>query len=228
MGIGPVSCENCSVFKKGEGGPEAPGALRLRNKKATASVASSYSQNTPVHDWEGSTLRTRASDAGWLNGNISKRAVDLVPCLRFAPLRSQISSSFGTSATPLFLWIPFSKTCAIGASKIPYYRYRLSTLLSSGCYAPLRPLSASARASFQPVYYTPLPPPMYASPTIFSGITVSACIGPPKLLACNAKLGVNFLLAVARLPSRPTTSWNPLKHAPGRINGLRAEPSRLE
>ena len=44
MGIGPVSCENCSVFKKGEGGPEAPGALRLRNKKATASVASSYSQ----------------------------------------------------------------------------------------------------------------------------------------------------------------------------------------
>ena len=48
MGIGPVSYENCSVFKKGEGGPEAPGALRLRNKKATASVASSYSQNTPV------------------------------------------------------------------------------------------------------------------------------------------------------------------------------------
>ena len=47
-GIGPVSCKNCSVFKKGEGGPEAPGALRLRNKKATASVASSYSQNTPV------------------------------------------------------------------------------------------------------------------------------------------------------------------------------------
>ena len=32
MGMGPVSCENCSVFKKGEGGPEAPGALRLRNK----------------------------------------------------------------------------------------------------------------------------------------------------------------------------------------------------
>ena len=48
MGIGPVSCENCSVFKKGEGGPEAPGALRLRNKKATASVASSYSENPPV------------------------------------------------------------------------------------------------------------------------------------------------------------------------------------
>ena len=48
VGIGPVSCENCSVFKKGEGGPEAPGALRLRNKKATASVASSYSQNPPV------------------------------------------------------------------------------------------------------------------------------------------------------------------------------------
>ena len=48
-GIGPVSCKNCSVFKKGEGGPEAPGALRLRRKKkATASVASSYSQNTPV------------------------------------------------------------------------------------------------------------------------------------------------------------------------------------
>ena len=47
MGIGPVSYENRSVFKKGEGGPEAPGALRLRNKKATASVASSYSQNTP-------------------------------------------------------------------------------------------------------------------------------------------------------------------------------------
>lgn len=49
VGIGPVSCENCSVFKKGEGGPEAPGALRLRNKKATASVASSYSQNPPVY-----------------------------------------------------------------------------------------------------------------------------------------------------------------------------------
>ena len=48
VGIGPVSCENCSIFKKGEGGPEAPGALRLRNKKATASVASSYSQNPPV------------------------------------------------------------------------------------------------------------------------------------------------------------------------------------
>ena len=48
IGIGPVSCENCSVFKKGEGGPEASGALRLRNKKATASVASSYSHNTPV------------------------------------------------------------------------------------------------------------------------------------------------------------------------------------
>ena len=73
---------------------------------------------------EGSTLRTRASDAGWLNGNISKRAVDLVPCLRFAPLRSQISSSFGSSATPLFPLDSFSKTCAIGASKIPYYRYR--------------------------------------------------------------------------------------------------------
>ena len=50
MGIGPVSYENCSVFKKGEGGPEAPGALRLRNKKATASVASSYSQNPPVSE----------------------------------------------------------------------------------------------------------------------------------------------------------------------------------
>ena len=49
MEIGPVSYENCSVFKKGEGGPEAPGALRLRNKKATASVASSYSENTPVY-----------------------------------------------------------------------------------------------------------------------------------------------------------------------------------
>ena len=49
-GIGPVSYKNCSVFKKGEGGPEAPGALRLRNKKATASVASSYSENTPVED----------------------------------------------------------------------------------------------------------------------------------------------------------------------------------
>ena len=49
MGMGPVSYENCSVFKKGEGSPEAPGALRLRNKKATASVASSYSQNPPVH-----------------------------------------------------------------------------------------------------------------------------------------------------------------------------------
>ena len=48
MGIGPVSCKNCSVFKKGQGGPEAPGALRLKNKKATASVASSYSENTPV------------------------------------------------------------------------------------------------------------------------------------------------------------------------------------
>ena len=29
MGIGPVSCENCSVFNKGEGGPEAPGALHV-------------------------------------------------------------------------------------------------------------------------------------------------------------------------------------------------------
>ena len=48
MGMGPVSYENCSVFKKGEGSPEAPGALRLRNKKATASVASSYSRNPPV------------------------------------------------------------------------------------------------------------------------------------------------------------------------------------
>ena len=55
-GIGPVSCKNCSVFKKGEGGPEAPGALRLRNKKATASVASSYSQNPPVY-----------CSFGWLN-----------------------------------------------------------------------------------------------------------------------------------------------------------------
>ena len=58
MGIGPVSCENCSVFKKGEGGPEAPGALRLRNKKATASVASSYSQNPPVEHTHG-TLHVR-------------------------------------------------------------------------------------------------------------------------------------------------------------------------
>ena len=57
---------------------------------------------------EGSALRTRASDAGWLNGNISKRAVDLVPCLRFAPLRPQISSSFGSLATP-FPRIPFLK-----------------------------------------------------------------------------------------------------------------------
>ena len=48
VGIGLVSYGDCSVFKKGEGGPEAPGALRLRNKKATASVASSYSQNPPV------------------------------------------------------------------------------------------------------------------------------------------------------------------------------------
>ena len=48
MGIGPVSSKNCSVFRKGEGGPEAPSALRLRNKKATASVASSYSENAPV------------------------------------------------------------------------------------------------------------------------------------------------------------------------------------
>ena len=36
--------------------------------------------------------------------------------------------------------------------------------------------------SFQPVYYTPLPPPMHALPTIFSGITVSACIGPQSCL----------------------------------------------
>ena len=49
---------------------------------------------------EGSALRTRASDAGWLHGNISKRAVDLVPRPRSAPLRSQISSSFVSSATP--------------------------------------------------------------------------------------------------------------------------------
>ena len=67
---------------------------------------------------EGSALRTRASDAGWLHGNISKRAVDLVPRPRSAPLRSQISSSFVSSATP-FLFFPFSKTCALGASKIP-------------------------------------------------------------------------------------------------------------
>ena len=44
-----------SVFKKGEGGPEAPGTLRSRNKKATASVASSYSENPPV------SLRTQDS-----------------------------------------------------------------------------------------------------------------------------------------------------------------------
>ena len=62
MGIGPVSCENCSVFlKKGEGGPEAPGALRLRNKKATASVASSYSQNPPV-------AIVRIDGCVWMNG----------------------------------------------------------------------------------------------------------------------------------------------------------------
>ena len=36
--------------------------------------------------------------------------------------------------------------------------------------------------SFQPVYYTPLAPPMRALPTIFSGITVSACIGPQSCL----------------------------------------------
>ena len=58
---------------------------------------------------EGSALRTRASDAGWLNGNISKRAVDLVPCLRFVPLRSQISSSFGSSATPFSFGFLFRK-----------------------------------------------------------------------------------------------------------------------
>ena len=57
VGIGPFSYENCSVFKKGEGGPEAPGALRLRNKKATASVASSYSQNPPVRTWKFSRRR---------------------------------------------------------------------------------------------------------------------------------------------------------------------------
>jgi len=49
---------------------------------------------------EGSALRTQASDAGWLHGNISKRAVDLVPCTRSAPLLSQISSSFVSLATP--------------------------------------------------------------------------------------------------------------------------------
>ena len=48
VGVGPVSCGNYFVFKKGEGGPEAPGASRLRNKKATASVASSYLEKTPV------------------------------------------------------------------------------------------------------------------------------------------------------------------------------------
>ena len=52
---------------------------------------------------EGSALRTRASDAGWLNGNISKRAVDLVPCSRSAPLLSQISSSFCLISHPLSL-----------------------------------------------------------------------------------------------------------------------------
>ena len=57
---------------------------------------------------EGSTLRTRASDAGWLNGNISKRAVDLVPCSRSAPLLSQISSSFCLISHPPFsLEFPF-------------------------------------------------------------------------------------------------------------------------
>ena len=65
MGIGPASCENCSVFKKGEGGPEAPGALRLRNKKATASVASSYSQNTPVDGHP--TVRTKQAKEGTRN-----------------------------------------------------------------------------------------------------------------------------------------------------------------
>ena len=64
MGIGPVSCENCSVFKKGEGGPEAPGALRLRNKKATASVASSYSQNPPVVHTESGSSRGKGDDEG--------------------------------------------------------------------------------------------------------------------------------------------------------------------
>ena len=64
-GIGPVSYKNCSVFKKGEGGPEAPGALRLRNKKATASVASSYSENTPVS--EGSAKLKYAQIVAWLD-----------------------------------------------------------------------------------------------------------------------------------------------------------------
>ena len=65
MGIGPVSCENCSVFKKGEGGPEAPGALRLRNKKATASVASSYSQNPPVMKGPWHNQLTQMIAQGW-------------------------------------------------------------------------------------------------------------------------------------------------------------------
>ena len=67
---------------------------------------------------ESSVLRTRASDAGLLHGNISERAVDLAPRSRFAPLRSQTSSSLVLLATP-FPFLSFSKTCAIGASKIP-------------------------------------------------------------------------------------------------------------
>ena len=90
---------------------------------------------------EGSALRTRASDAGWLHGNISKLAVDLVPCTLPAPHLSHVSSSFVSLATP-FPLNSFSKTCAIGASKIPYYQYRLSTISSSG--RVLRPAEAVA------------------------------------------------------------------------------------
>ena len=47
--------------------------------------------------------------------------------------------------------------------------------------------------SFPAVYYT-LVLSIRQLPTNFSAITVGACNRPQRLLACNANLGVNFLL----------------------------------
>ena len=102
---------------------------------------------------EGSTLRTRASDAGWLNGNISKRAVDLVPCSRSAPLLSQISSPFCLISHPFpsNSFFENMRHRCIQNSLLPVpIEYNLVqrvlhpaeavTLLFSGRYAPLSPL----------------------------------------------------------------------------------------
>ena len=56
MGIGPASCENCSVFKKGEGGPEAPGALghslrRARHENKNVNVNENSSDRLAFGPW---------------------------------------------------------------------------------------------------------------------------------------------------------------------------------